>query len=67
MVEEEVYATNADLRASSGRSFRLTLAAKAELAALIKEELANIKFPSWSTPLSGVSGAAHERSVEAQP
>lgn len=69
MVEEEVYATNADLRAQVVAEVLADIeAAKAELAALIKEELANIEVPVVEHTIERVVVEQPiEKIVEVQP
>ena len=69
LVEEEVYATNADLRAQVVAEVLADIeAAKAELAALIKEELANIEVPVVEHTIERVVVEQPiEKVVEVQP
>lgn len=69
MVEEEVYATNADLRDQVVAEVLADIeAAKAQLAALIKEELANIEVPVVEHTIERVVVEQPiEKIVEVQP
>ena len=69
LVEEEVYATNADLRAQVVAEVLADIeGAKAELAALIKEELANIEVPVVEHTIERVVVEQPiEKIVEVQP
>ena len=69
LVEEEVYATNADLRAQVVAEVLADIeAAKAELAALIKDELAKIEVPVVEHTIERVVVEQPiEKIVEVQP